>query len=82
LGHTTINHKVAAIAADGGRCSNSGNSHCSSKDGGSGGSSNIGANSFDNDRGRWQQWGLEQTTISKKAADMVVVAAAMAIAVT
>ncbi len=68
MGHTTINHKAAAIAADGGQGVGNCSSHGSSEDNGRGGSGNVGANSFDNNRGR--QWGgAEQTTISQKAAE-------------
>ncbi len=77
MGHTTINHKVAAIAADGGRCGGEGVSRCSIEGGGRGGSGNVGANSFGNNGGK--QW-RGQTTINPKAAEMVVKAAVLAAA--
>ncbi len=65
MGHTTINHKAAAIAADGGQGSGNGISHGSTKDGGRGGGGNVSANSFGNNEGR-QRWG--KTRINHKAA--------------
>ncbi len=57
------------------------NLYTSSEDGGRGGGSNVSANSFDNKGGR-QRRGPEQTTISQKAAEMAVMVAGTAAAVT
>jgi hypothetical protein len=75
LGHTTINHKAVAIAADGGRGGGNGVSRGCSKDSGRGGGGDVGANSFGNDRGRQRQG---QTTINQKVAEMAVKAVATA----
>ncbi len=66
MGHTIINHKAAAIAADGGQGGSDSGSRDRGKDSGRGGSGDIGNNSFGNDGGRQQR---EQITINQKAAE-------------
>jgi hypothetical protein len=74
LGHTTISHKAAAIAAEGGQRSGDSSSHGSSKYGGRRVGGDISTNSIGNDGGRQRQG---QTTINQKAAEMAVKAAAV-----
>ncbi len=77
MGHSTINHKAAATVADGGQGSGVGGSRDISNDGGRGGGGDVSANRFDNDGDRqWQE--PEQTTISQKVAEMMVVVATKA----